>query len=172
MKIDGPLLSTLPPPPKSEISSRSAGTQPETTGSRASGSGAAAYSAASSPASAFPIVDHTSQGGAVEADTTRGEKVQKEASENHSLGFEVNTESHEVTIMVIDENGEVIGKVPPEKLQDFMPEIKFAEGMKLSFDVDSNDHSVKIILKDENGEVVRTVPPEYLAQGSIVNVEI
>ena len=170
MKIDGPLLSTLPPPPKSEISSRSAGTQPETTGSGASG--VAAYSAASSPASAYPIVDHTSQGGAAEADTTRGEKVQKEAFQNHSLGFEVNPESHEVTITVIDENGEVIGKVPPEKLQDSMPEIKFAEGMKLSFDIDNNDNSVKITLKNENGEVVRTVPPEYLAQGSIVNVEI
>jgi uncharacterized FlaG/YvyC family protein len=155
MKVDATLLSALSPQPKSEIDSRDAGRQPDGSGSKA-----------------FPVVDHTSQGGAVEADTTRGGEVQTEASQRRSLGFEVNPESHEVTIKVVDENGEVIGKVPPEKLQDSMPEINFSEGMKLSFDVDSNDHSVKILLKDRNGEVVRTVPPEYLTQGSIVNVEI
>jgi uncharacterized FlaG/YvyC family protein len=155
MKVDSTLHSALPPPPKSEIDSRDADRQQDTSGS-----------------TAYQTVDHTSRGGAVEASTARGGEVQTEASQRHSLGFEVNPESHEVTINVVDENGEVIGKVPPEKLQDSMPEIEFAEGMKLSFDIDSSDHTVKITLKDGNGEVVRTVPPEYLTQGSIVNVEI
>jgi len=170
MKVDSTLHSALPPPPKSEIDSRNAGTQPKASGS--SGSGAAVSSAASPTTPAFQEVDHTSQGGAGLKNTARGEEVRQAAQRSHSIGFEVDPKSHEVTIQVVDENGEVIGKVPPEKLQDSMPEIEFAGGMKLTFNVNPDDHSVKITLLDGDGEVIRTVPPEYLSLGSIVNVEI
>ena len=170
MKVDSTLHSALPPPPKSKIDSRNAGIQPKASGS--SGSGAAASSAASPPNSAFQKVDHTSQGGAALTDTARGEGVPQAAPKSHSIGFKVDPESHEVTIQVVDENGEVIGKVSPEKLRDSMPEIKFAGGMKLTFNVSPDDHSVKITLLDGDGEVIRTIPPEYLSLGSIVNVGI